>query len=64
MNVLNFIFQILAIENGLGRHMYYLSLQQIVNVGLYFHVIEILYNLTTAVIKISTCLFLLRILAR
>lgn len=64
MNILNFIFQILAVRNGLGRHMYYLSLQNIVNTGLYFHVIEILYNLSTAVIKVSACLFLLRIMAR
>lgn len=64
MNILNFIFQILAVRNGLGRHMYYLSLQNIVNTGLYFHVIEILYNLSTAVIKVSACLFLLRFMAR
>lgn len=64
MNVLNFIFQMLAVKNGLGRHMYYLPLQNIVNTGLLFHVIKILYNLSTAVIKISACLFLLRIMAR
>lgn len=64
MNVLNFIFQMLAVRNGLGRHMYYLPLQNIVNTRLYFHVIEILYNLSTAVIKISACLFLLRIMNR
>lgn len=64
MNILNFIFQILAVENGLGRHMFYLQLQNIVNIGLYFHIIEVLYVLTTAVVKISACLFLLRIMAR
>ena len=64
MNILNLIFQILAVRNGLGRHMYYLSFQNIVKVGLYFHIIEILYILTSAVVKISACLFFLRIMAR
>ena len=64
MNVLNLIIQILAVKNGFGRHMYYLSLPNLVNIGLYFHIIEVLYNLTTAVVKISACLFLLRIMAR
>lgn len=64
MNILNFIFQILAVQHGLGRHMYYLPLQNIVDVGLYYHCIEVLYVLTTAVVKISACLFLLRIMAR
>lgn len=64
MNVLNLIFQILAVESGLGRHMYYLPLQKLVNIGLYFHIIEVLYVVSTTTIKISACLFLLRIMAR
>lgn len=64
MNLFNFIVQILAVQNGLGRHMYYLPLQNIVNVGLYFHIVEVLYVSTNAVNKISACLFLLRILDR
>lgn len=64
MNLLTLIFVVLSVVNGHGRHMYYLSLQNIVNCGLYFHIIEILYALTNAVIKISACLFLLRVLDR
>lgn len=64
MNLLILILVILSVVNGFGRHMYYLPLQNIVNCGLYIHIIEILYNLSIAVIKISACLFILRVLAR
>ncbi|MCJ1470863.1 hypothetical protein MMC07_009510 [Pseudocyphellaria aurata] len=64
MNILNLIFQILAVQHGLGRHMYFLPFQNIVDVGLYYHVIEVLYVLAAGVIKISACLFLLRIMNR
>lgn len=53
-----------AIHHGLGRHMYYLSLDDLTLIGLEYHVIEIFYNIGTALIKISACLFLLRIMAR
>lgn len=61
---MDFVFQILITKAGLGRHMYYLSLEQIVACGLYFHVVEVLYVMSTAVVKVSACLFLLRIMAR
>lgn len=64
MNVVDFVFQILITKSGFGRHMYYLSLEQIVACGLYFHIIEVLYVMSTAVVKVSACLFLLRIMAR
>lgn len=52
------------IQHGLGRHMYYLSVDDITLVGLEYHVIEIFYVLSTGLIKVSACLFLLRIMAR
>lgn len=61
---MDFVFQILITRTGLGRHIYYLSLEQIVAFGLYFHVVEVLYVMSTAVVKVSACLFLLRIMAR
>ncbi|MCJ1466197.1 hypothetical protein MMC07_004816 [Pseudocyphellaria aurata] len=64
MNIATFIVQILLVTHGFGRHVYYLPLQNVVNVGLYFQIAEILYSLNSAVIKISACLVLLRIMAR
>lgn len=64
MNLVDFVFQILITKAGFGRHMYYLTLEQIVACGLYFHIIEVLYVMSTAVVKVSACLFLLRIMAR
>ncbi len=64
MNLLDFCFQILMTRSGIGRHMYYLELQAIVDCGLYFHIVEVLYVLSTASIKVSACLFLLRIMSR
>lgn len=53
-----------SIHHGLGRHMYYLSLDDLTLIGLEYHVIEIFYTIDTALIKISACLCLLRIMAR
>lgn len=64
MNLTYFVFQIMMSASGVGRHMYYLPLETIVTAGLYYHIVEVLYVLTTAVIKVSACLFLLRIMSR
>lgn len=64
INLVSFAFQMLITKAGFGRHMYYLTLEQIVACGLYFHIIEILYVMSTAVVKVSACLFLLRIMTR
>lgn len=64
MNILNFVVQILLVKNGFGRHQFYLPVQNIVNVGLYFRIVEILYSVAGSVIKVSACLVLLRIMAR
>lgn len=64
MNLLSFIFQLLMTAKGIGRHMYYLPLQDIVDAGLYYHIVEVLYVLSTATTKVSACLFLMRIMAR
>ena len=64
MNLVYFVLQILMTVSGVGRHMYYIPLQKLVNAGLYYHIVEVLYNLTTAVTKISASLFVLRIMAR
>lgn len=52
------------IHHGLGHHLYYLSVENIALIGLEYHVIEIIYVINTAIIKISACIFLLRIMAR
>lgn len=54
-----------CVRHGLGRHLFYVStVEDIALIGLQYHVIEIFYNLSTAVIKISACLCVLRIMAR
>lgn len=58
------IFSIEMVVHGVGRHMYYLTMEQIVNAGLYLLIVQILYILATALVKCSACLFLLRIMAR
>lgn len=52
------------VVNGVGRHMYYLSIERIVDAGLYFIIVEITYIVATALVKCSVCFFLLRIMAR
>ena len=44
--------------------MYYVSLDNLVMIGLHFHILEIFYEISTAITKISACLFLLRIMGR
>ena len=58
------IFSIEMIVHGVGRHMYYLTMEEIVHAGLYLLIVQILYILATALVKCSACLFLLRIMAR
>ncbi|MCJ1470458.1 hypothetical protein MMC07_009103 [Pseudocyphellaria aurata] len=52
------------VVKGTGRHMYYLSIENIVSAGLYFRIEEIIYILATVMVKCSVCLFLLRIMTR
>jgi hypothetical protein len=54
----------LQVHYGVGRHMFGLLVKDLVRAGLYFHITEILYIPGSALIKISACLFLLRIMAR
>lgn len=58
------ILIIKMVDNGVGRHMYYLSIEHIVNAGLYFRIVEIIYIIATVMVKCSVCLFLLRVMAR
>lgn len=48
---------------GVGRHMYSLPVENLVRSGLYYHIVELLYIPGSAFIKISACLFVLRIMA-
>lgn len=50
--------------SGTGHHMYYVSIDHFVRANLWFHVNEALYAIATVLIKISACLFLLRIIGR
>lgn len=50
--------------SGTGHHMYYVPIDHVVRAGMWFYVAEILYFIATALIKISACLFLLRIMNR
>lgn len=54
---------IVQVHYGVGRHLLSLSIENIVRSGLYYHIIELLYIPGSALIKISACLFLLRIMA-
>ena len=64
VSLINMIITFLLIHHGMGRHMYYLQMEDLALAGLYFHLAEILYHVCTALIKVSACLFLLRIMAR
>lgn len=54
---------IVQVHYGVGRHMLSLPVENLVRSGRYYHIIEILYIPGSALIKISACLFLLRIMA-
>ena len=55
---------IVQVQYGVGRHIYSLSVENLVLSGRYYHIIELLYIPGSTLIKISACLFLLRIMAR
>ena len=61
---MNLILVIVQVHYGVGRHVYTLSIENLVRAGRYYHMIELLYIPGTAFIKISACLFLLRIMTR
>lgn len=54
---------VVQVHYGVGRHLFRLSVENIVHSGLYYHIVELLYIPGSALIKISACLFLLRIMA-
>lgn len=64
MSLVGMLFSIEMVLNGFGRHMYYLSIEQIAKAGLYNFIAQVFYILATAMVKCSACLFLLRIMAR
>ena len=53
--------EIATVNSGLGRHIYYLKLNQIIKAGKLTLVTELLTNLIILVVKLSIALFLLRI---
>ncbi|MCJ1269651.1 hypothetical protein MMC22_009543 [Lobaria immixta] len=64
LSILGTILIVQMVVNGVGRHMYYLPIDHIVNAGLYFVIVEITYIVAIVSVKCSVCLFLLRIMAR
>lgn len=62
--LVSMVLIIVQAQYGVGRHIYTLSIENLVRSGRYFHIIELLYIPGTALIKVSACLFLLRIMAR
>ena len=56
------ILTIKMVVHGVGRHIYSLSIEDIVEAGLFFRIVEITYVFATAMVKCSVCLFLLRIM--
>lgn len=64
LSILGTILIVQMVVNGVGRHMYYLPIEHIVNAGLYFVIVEITYIVAIVSVKCSVCLFLLRIMAR
>lgn len=64
LSILGTILIVQMVVNGVGRHMYYLPIEHIVNAGLYFVMVEITYIVAIVIVKCSVCLFLLRIMAR
>lgn len=54
---------VVQVHYGVGRHVYSLHVENLVRSGLYYHIIELLYIPGSALIKISACLFLLRIMS-
>jgi len=61
LHIFSFIFELLAVDYGLGRHQDYLTPNQFVNALKWAELDRIFFVIITCLTKISICLFLLRI---
>lgn len=55
------ILVIFQVDNGLGRHIEYLQPNQISNVLFITTILEVLHTIGTTLVRVSVCLFILRI---